>query len=394
MQETIAHLGNHVTAVETDTADGLCDPCRVAREKLVVSRCSKEADDTELHDEVVNNFLDLGLSHRAVLQFLFRVDIEEGGNTSERHRCAVLLFNNAEVAEVQPLNGLSEVSRSTRNIEAVALRHLRQFVQALDLLGDLFSLLDRFHVHNVRQDLVLRLSLLGDQERSTVKRDTAVVADDTSAAVSIRKTGQDTAVTCALHLRCVSVENAVVMGLSILEDTLDLRIHLSGVSFERRSDHADTAERHDRALQRSIGLQADDLFFVFVDISRGMGSNSRYGVLVDVKDAAVRLFLLAELQDLIPQIGGCLRRARQKRLVSIVRCVILVDKVADTDVLRPFSRYKHCNNPPSRSFLRSILNRTLSRIIHLKKPCIKTIFHSFLFRSKSTGPHASGATPT
>ena len=40
VQETVAHLRDHVTSVEADAADRLGDPCRVAGEKLIVSRCS------------------------------------------------------------------------------------------------------------------------------------------------------------------------------------------------------------------------------------------------------------------------------------------------------------------------------------------------------------------
>jgi hypothetical protein len=36
------------------------------------------------------------------------------------------------------------------------------------------------------------------------------------------------------------------------------RIRLDAVVLQARLDHAPAAERHDRALQRRIGLQADD----------------------------------------------------------------------------------------------------------------------------------------
>ena len=197
---------------------------------------------------MIDDLLDLGLCHGAVLQFFFRINIEESGHTSEGHGRTVLFFYHTEITEVQPLYRLGEISRCTGDVKAVALRHLRQLVKALDLLGDLFSLLDRLNVHDIRQDLILRLSLLGDQESRAIERDTAVVADDTSSAVSVRKTGQDTAVTRTLHLRCVSIENAVVMCFSILEYFLNFRIHLAAISLQRCSDHADTAKWHDRAL--------------------------------------------------------------------------------------------------------------------------------------------------
>ena len=233
MEETVAHLRNHVASVKTDTADTLSDPCRVAGEELVVSRSSKEAHDTKLHDEVVDDFLDLRLGHGAVFEFFFCINIEESGHTSQGHGRTVLFFYHTEITEVQPLYRLGEISCCAGDVKAIALRHLRQLIKALDLLGDLFSLLDRLHVHDIRQDLILRLSLLGDQESRSVKRDTAVVADDTSSAVGVRKTGQDTAVTGTLHLRCVSIENAVVMCLSILEDLFHFRIHLAAICLQR-----------------------------------------------------------------------------------------------------------------------------------------------------------------
>ena len=54
--------------------------------------------------------------------------------------------------------------------------------------------------------------LLLHQEIDTVQSNTAVVADDTSAAVGIRQTGDNLVVTGLLHLRGVSIEYTLIVS--------------------------------------------------------------------------------------------------------------------------------------------------------------------------------------
>ena len=73
-----------------------------------------------------------------------------------------------------------------------------------------------------------------DQEVDTVEGHAAVVTDDTSAAVGIRKTGYDMAVAGSFHLRCVSVKDCLIVCLVVLrEDLVELLIYLISVKFRQ-----------------------------------------------------------------------------------------------------------------------------------------------------------------
>ena len=52
-------LGNHRAAINTNTTNGFSDPLRVSREKLIVFRSTSKLDHTKLHNQVVNNLLNL-----------------------------------------------------------------------------------------------------------------------------------------------------------------------------------------------------------------------------------------------------------------------------------------------------------------------------------------------
>ena len=67
IQITEGHLCYHRTSVNADTAEGLCHPYRIAGKDLVVFRCTCKFDAAQLHDEVVNELLDLLLCECSVL---------------------------------------------------------------------------------------------------------------------------------------------------------------------------------------------------------------------------------------------------------------------------------------------------------------------------------------
>ena len=99
-----------VPPIEADTADRLGDPGRVPAEEGVVGGGAQEADDAQLHDEVVDQLLDLRLGVKPRLQVALTVDVEEGGDPAEAHRRPVLLLRGGEEGEVEPLDRLLGVS--------------------------------------------------------------------------------------------------------------------------------------------------------------------------------------------------------------------------------------------------------------------------------------------
>ena len=241
----------------------------IAGEQVVVLGRAQEPDDAELDDEVVDDLLRLLLGNRACGEIALEVDVEERRRAAERHRRAVLLLHARQVAEVEPLHGLFRVRRRTRDVEAVARRHLLQFLERPDLFGQLLAIADDLvgRGQGIEAGLLLLLAL--DEARHAVERDTAVVADDPAATVGVGQAGQDVRAAAAPHVGRVGVEDAVVVRLAILGEGLDdVRVGLVAVGLERGGDHPEAAVRHDRALERRLGLQPDDDFVVAVDVAR------------------------------------------------------------------------------------------------------------------------------
>ena len=110
--------------------------------------------------------------------------------------------------------------------------------------------------------------LFSDQDFRTVKCYTAVVTDNTSASVSIRQAGDDSGTACCKHFICISGEYAFVMRLSVFrEDFFCHRVQFVAICFQTVFHHAGTTFRVNTAFQGGIGLQADNYFVFFVNIT-------------------------------------------------------------------------------------------------------------------------------
>ena len=102
----------------------------------------------------------------------------------------------------------------------------------------------------------------------------------------------------------VGVEHALVVRLAVLGEGLDdVRIRLVAVGLERAEHHPEAAVRHDRALERRVGLQADDDLVVPVDVAGRVGGD-RARDLRDVEHALLALLDEQRLQ-LLPD--ACVR---------------------------------------------------------------------------------------
>jgi len=78
--------------------------------------------------------------------------------------------------------------------------------------------------------------LVGHQEVDTVQSNAAIVTDDTTTAVGIRQTGDNTRLTAVQDVLGIDIENALVVGLAIVgEDLLELRVQLATIHFTRTS---------------------------------------------------------------------------------------------------------------------------------------------------------------
>ena len=83
----------------------------------------------------------------------------------------------------------------------------------------------------------------------TVQSYTTVIAYDTSASISIRKSGNDLVVTNFLHLWSVSIKYTLVMGSAVFgEDLMKLRAWLIAIILASFLCHTDTTIRHECSL--------------------------------------------------------------------------------------------------------------------------------------------------
>src|SRR5262249_60083874 len=109
---------------------------------------------------------------------------------------------------------------------------------------------------------------LFDQLRHAIECNATVIADDASTPVCVRESGKDVRAAAAPDVHRVSVEDAVVVRLSILGKSFDdVRVRFVPVGLQRAEDHAKAAVGHDGALEWRFGLQADDYFVLTIDIA-------------------------------------------------------------------------------------------------------------------------------
>ena len=341
MQEAEAVLRHQRTAIDADAANRFGHPGRVAREQRVVVMRPQETHHAQLDDQVVHQFLGFRFGHQTFLDVAFDVDVEERADAADRHGGAILLLDRGQIAEISPLDRLVRIARRLRNIETIALGHLAQFFQRHQLTRQFFAQADGFFLDDVETKLMLLGLLVCDQEVQTVEGDTAVVADDAAAAIGIGQTGDDAGTAGTQHVFGVGVEHALIVCAAVFaEHTLNFRIDLVAVFFERLGGHADAAKRHHRPLQRLVGLQTDNLFAFLINIAGRMRGDIADDVGIGIDDATLGDFLLVELKHLIPDIHRALGRRGEERTVTEIRRVIAVNEVANVDFLRPESALK------------------------------------------------------
>lgn len=108
-------------------------------------------------------------------------------------------------------------------------------------------------------------------ENSAVKRNPAVVAYDASAPVGIRQTGEQACRTGQARALGVASKYAVVMRLAV-ETEMFFNYGIQAGSHTVPAPalrYGMPSVQIDDAFQRGVGLQADDYFIFFIDITGG-----------------------------------------------------------------------------------------------------------------------------
>ena len=126
-----------------------------------------------------------------------------------------------------------------------------------------------------------------------------------------------------------------VLGKNLLR----YRIGRKTVGFQRLFDHAPAAFRINTALKRGIRLQSDDNFVFFRNIAGPVSVYAlRYFYFGIVH--AFFCFLFEHFFKRVPYGKRPLRRPLQKAIVSRVRCIIVLNKVAYIDFRAPIFAVK------------------------------------------------------
>jgi hypothetical protein len=100
--------------------------------------------------------------------------------------------------------------------------------------------------------------------------------------------------------------------------------------FQASFDHAQSSERKNRALERLVGLQADDHLVIAIDISGLMREQRRRRLRIDGEHAFF-LFLLEIGLQVLPDRLCAFGRACEKALIACIRRNIADDEIAHRD---------------------------------------------------------------
>jgi len=149
------------------------------------------AHHAEFDNELVDQLLGKCFIDFTVCQIIFNKDVEERRNVTQRHGCTVLFFYSGQIGHVHPLYGFLCGSSRTTEIESVIFAHYLNIFQSLDLLCHFFTQANAVISHRTGQ--IVQIFHFGfDEAVDTVKGQTTVVTDDTSAGIVIGKSGEET----------------------------------------------------------------------------------------------------------------------------------------------------------------------------------------------------------
>ena len=339
MQITVRVFGNQRLTVDTDAADRLGDPGGVTAKQLVIFRSTQMTDQAQFNDKLINQFLCTFFGQSAVFQITLDVDIQEGGSPAEGSCGTVVFLDTGKVSHIQILYRLLSIFSRCRNIHAVTGSHRLHLIQCANLLADLFPQTDEFFGHRAVQLAKIFLFLLLEVI-DTVQRNTAVVADDTAAAVSIRQAGQETRMTGSANPFGISVKYTLIMGFTVFMELLfDIGVEGIAVLFEAGLCHPKTAVQVDNPFERCISLQADDHFVVLVDIAGGKVVNPRNDIGFNINDAFFDL-LDDQCVALFPDLCSLFAHTCEEGFIPFIQGIVFLNKTADIDLIHPDARCK------------------------------------------------------
>ena len=185
-----------------------------------------------------------------------------------------------------------------------------------------------------------------DQEVNSVKSHTTVVAYNTSTSVCIRKSCDDLVVTRFHHFRCINIKYSLVVGFVIFcKNLMKFFAWLIAVCCTSLLRHIDSAVRHECTFQRLICLKSYNclqLLHAFINISRAIRGKPGNNFCFHIKNTAFCALFLLQFLKSSPQFICCLCRSFKERCVSLIRCVVALNKVAHINRFLPVFAFKSC----------------------------------------------------
>lgn len=287
---------------------------------------------------MVDDFLGVGLGDETVAQIAFHVDIEESGNAADGHCGTVLRLDGGEVAEVGPLDGLAGIAGGTGDVVAVRSGHFLDLAEGADLVGDFLTEANDVRQHGTIAAVCEILLFALDEEVDAVECYAAIIANDTTAAVGIGKTGDDLIFTGGANLGRIGIKDALVVGLVIIrKDLVEFGIGRIAVGLAGFFGHIDATERHECALERFIRLETDDDLEILIEVSGLVGGDGGDDIRIHIQDTALcALFLLERLQ-FRPKRACTFFGFREEGRIAIVLGVVFADEVGNIDLMLPIA---------------------------------------------------------
>ena len=124
---------------------------------------------------------------------------------------------------------------------------------------------------------------------------------------------------------------------------MKFRVWFISVSFACFLSHFDSTERHKCTFQRFVSLKTHNLFFIFqffADITWTVSGKRRYHFCFHIQNAAFCTFFFLEFLKLAPELVCCFGRVCKEWRISLVRCVVVLDKITNVDFFFPESSFK------------------------------------------------------
>ena len=115
-------------------------------------------------------------------------------------------------------------------------------------------------------------------------------------------------------------------------------VHLTGFLC-----HLDTAVRHESTFERFVCLKADYLFKILkalIDVGRAVCCDGSDNVCFHIQYAALCPLFFLELLKSAPEPVRCLGRSLEEGIISVVRSVVVLNKITDVYALFPESSGK------------------------------------------------------